>query len=113
MVIINNKILVTNSHNIIIHSSSECCFKVPVYCDVKDIMTGYGPLPPSEGVTQDESWANPKGCRIILAFGKPLCKEKIISRDENKYWKYELVDFQQNTFFLCEKNYWRNFHKKY
>ena len=95
--------MVSKTHKIIIDSSIESCFKVPIYCDVKDIMTGYGPLPPSEGVIQDDSWANPKGSRTVLAFGKPLCIEKIIEREENKYWKYELIDFQQSTFFFVKR----------
>lgn len=103
MFIINNKGMVSKTHKIIINSSTESCFKVPIYCDVKDIMTGYGPLPPSEGVILDNSWANPKGSRTVLAFGKPLCIEKIIEREENKYWKYELIDFQQTTFFFVKR----------
>ena len=86
-----------------INSSIEICLKTPIYCDVKEIMTGYGPLPASEGVIEDYTWANPKGCRTVLAFGKPLCTEKIISREENSYWKYELINFQQSTFFFVKK----------
>ena len=70
--------MISKSHSIMINSSIEICFKTPIYCDVKEIMTGYGPLPASEGVIEDYTWANPKGCRTVLAFGKPLCTEKII-----------------------------------
>ena len=95
--------MISKSHSIMINSSIEICFKTPIYCDVKEIMTGYGPLPASEGVIEDYTWANPKGCRTVLAFGKPLCTEKIISREENSYWKYELINFQQSTFFFVKK----------
>ncbi len=94
---------VSKKHIKIINSSIENCFKTPIYCDVKKIMTGYGVLPPSEGVIHDANWANPKGHRTVLAFGKPLCTERILSRLENEYWKYELVDFQQSTFFFTSK----------
>ena len=79
--------------------NSRKLFQTPVYGDVRKIMTGYLILPPSEGVTDDNSWANPMGKRIVLAFGKPLCTEQIVVREENKYWKYELVNFQQSSFF--------------
>jgi len=83
-----------------VKSTEEKCFKVPICCDLKEIMTGYGPLPPSGGVINDQTWANPKGERTVIAFGKPLCSEKIIERKENTYWKYQLVDFKQKTFFF-------------
>ncbi len=94
---------VSNKHTIIINNSIEKTYKAPIYLDVKKIMTGYGPLPKSEGVIDDETWANPKGKRTVLAFGKKLCTERIIERIENKYWKYELTDFKQKSFFFVKK----------
>ena len=106
---------VSKKHTITINSSIEKTYKAPIYLDVKKIMTGYGPLPKSEGVIDDETWANPKGERIILAFGKKLCNERIIERIENKYWKYELTDFTQKSFFFVKKvtgEIWVNTNKK-
>mgnify|MGYP003981058569 CR=1 FL=1 len=105
---------VTKKHTIITNSSVEKTFKAPIYLDVRLIMTGYGPLPKSEGVTNDETWANPKGKRTVLAFGKELCSETIIERIENKYWKYELTDFKQKSFFFVRKvtgEIWVNSHQ--
>ena len=94
---------VSKKHTISINSSIEKTYKAPIYLDVKKIMTGYGPLPKSEGVKDDETWANPKGERTVLAFGKKLCNERIIERIENKYWKYELTNFTQKSFFSSKK----------
>jgi len=94
---------VSNKHSITINSSIAETFKAPIYLDVRKIMTGYGPLPKSEGVINDENWANPKGKRTVLAFGKELCTETIIERIENKYWKYQLTNFKQKTFFFVKK----------
>ena len=94
---------VSKKHSITINSSIAKTFKAPIYLDVKKIMTGYGPLPKSEGVINDENWANPKGERIVLAFGKELCTETIIERIENKYWKYQLTNFKQKSFFFVKK----------
>lgn len=95
--------MIQKTHTKIIHSTLENCFKTPIYGDVRKIMTGYLILPASEGVTDDNSWANPMGKRIVIAFGKPLCTEQIVVREENMYWKYELVNFQQSSFFFTNK----------
>ena len=94
---------VSKKHHIEINSSIEKTFKAPIYLDVQKIMTGYGPLPKSEGVINDHSWGKPKGKRTVLAFGKELCTETIIERIENKYWQYELTEFKQKTFFFVKK----------
>ena len=95
--------MIQKTHTKIIHSTLKNCFKTPIYGDVRKIMTGYLILPASEGVTDDNSWANPMGKRIVIAFGKPLCTEQIVVREENMYWKYELVNFQQSSFFFTNK----------
>ena len=95
--------IVKKTHCIIIECNIERAYKTPIYCDLKKIMTGYGPLPPSEGVINDITWANEKGERTVLAFRKELCTESIIERVENKYWKYQLTNFKQNTFFFVVK----------
>ena len=78
-------------------------YRAPIYLDVKKIMTGYGPLPASEGVIKEVNWGEKKGYRILRGFGKEFCKETIIEKENNKYWKYELDEFKNQSFFFITK----------
>jgi len=66
-------------------------------------MTGYGPLPASEGVSKEVNWGEKKGYRLLLGFGKEFCKETIIEKKINEYWKYQLSDFKNSSFFFVIK----------
>ncbi len=78
-------------------------FNAPIYKDVRKIMTGYGPLPASEGVSKEINWGEKDGYRLLLGFGKEFCKETIIEKQPNKYWKYQLSDFKNASFFFITK----------
>ena len=75
-------------------------FNAPIYKDVRKIMTGYGPLPASEGVIKEVNWGEKDGYRLLLGFGKEFCKETIIEKKPNEYWKYQLTDFKNSSFFF-------------
>ena len=95
--------IITKSHQCLIKGDISKTFNFPVYSDVRKIMTGYGPLPASEGVSKEVNWGNKNGYRIMLGFGKEFCKETILEKTQDKYWKYELSDFKTSSFFFITK----------
>ena len=95
--------IITKTYHCLIKGDKTRTFKFPVFSDVKKIMNGYGPLPASEGVSKEVNWGEKNGYRIMLGFGKEFCKETIIEKIPDQYWKYELTDFKNSSFFFITK----------
>jgi hypothetical protein len=80
--------------------SLERAFKTPLLCDVSKIHTGYGIMPRVTHCTDDEDWGKPGSCKKVYAAksltqkGGFVSVDKIIERNENSYWKFEVSDFQ-------------------
>ena len=80
--------------------SLERAFKSPMLCDVSKVHTGKGIMPKVTHCTNDENWGKPGFSKKIFV-GKSLTQkggfasiDKVVVRDENKYWKIEVSDFQ-------------------
>ena len=95
--------LITKSCQCNINGDLAVVYDTPIFHDVKQIMTGYGPLPASEGVCKEVNWGEKNGYRLLLGFGKEFCKETILEKKPNEYWKYQLNDFKNSSFFFVNK----------
>ena len=80
--------------------SLERAFKTPILCDVSKVHTGYGLMPKVTHCTEDENWGQVGSTKKVFA-AKSLTQrggftsvDKILERIENKYWKFEVSDFQ-------------------
>ena len=80
--------------------SLERAFKTPILCDVSKVHTGYGIMPKVSHCTDDEHWGQPGASKKVYA-AKSLTQkggfasvDKVIERSENKYWKFEVSEFQ-------------------
>lgn len=80
--------------------SLERAFKSPILCDVAKIHTGFGIMPKVTHCTDDENWGQVGSSKKVYA-AKSLTQkggfasvDKVIERIENKYWKFEVSDFQ-------------------
>jgi hypothetical protein len=78
----------------------ERAFKTPMLCDVAKVHTGFGIMPKVTHCTDDENWGQPGFTKKVFV-AKSLTQkggfasvDKIIERKENKYWKFEVSDFQ-------------------
>ena len=90
------KIKVTTTYN----CSLERAFKSPILCDVTKVHTGFGIMPKITHCTDDENWGQVGSSKKVYA-AKSLTQkggfasvDKVIERIENKYWKFEVSDFQ-------------------
>ena len=90
------KIKVTTTYN----CSLERAFKSPILCDVTKVHTGFGIMPKVTHCTDDENWGQVGSSKKVYA-AKSLTQkggfasvDKVIERIENKYWKFEVSDFQ-------------------
>jgi hypothetical protein len=84
----------------IYHCSLERAFKTPLLCDVSKIHTGFGIMPKVTHCTDDEDWGKVGSTKKVYA-AKSLTQkggfasvDKLHERIENKYWKFEVSDFQ-------------------
>lgn len=75
-------------------------FKTPLLCDVTNIHTGYGVMPPVTHCEEDKNWGQVGAIKKVFV-GKSLTQkgglgmtDKILQRIENKYWKFEVGNFQ-------------------
>ena len=68
----------------IFHTTLERAFKTPMLCDITKVHNGYGVTPPVTHCTEDESWGKVGESSL----------DKVLQRDENKYWKIEISDFK-------------------
>ena len=92
------RIKVTTIYN----CSLERAFKTPMLCDVSKVHTGYGIMPKVTHCTNDEHWGQPGFTKKVFV-AKSLTQkggwasvDKIIERRENKYWKFEVSNFQSS-----------------
>jgi hypothetical protein len=82
------------------NTTLERAFKSPMLCDVTKVHTGYGITPKVTHCTEDEMWGKVGGSRKVfmartLTFkGGESSLDKVLERDENKYWKIEVSDFK-------------------
>lgn len=82
------------------HCSLERAFKTPILCDVSKIHTGYGIMPKVTHCTEDENWGRVGSGKKVFA-AKSLTQnggfasvDTVLERVENKYWKFEVSNFQ-------------------
>ncbi|MEO6039462.1 MAG: hypothetical protein ABIQ93_13700 [Saprospiraceae bacterium] len=78
----------------------ERAFKTPLLCDVSKVHTGYGIMPKVTHCTDDSNWGQVSSTKKVYA-AKSLTQkggfasvDKVLERIENKYWKFEVSDFQ-------------------
>lgn len=91
-----NKITVSTIYN----CSLERAFKTPLLCDVTKVHTGYGLMPKVTHCTEDADWGI-AGSRKKVYVAKSLTQkggftsvDTVLERSENKYWKFEVGEFQ-------------------
>ena len=90
------KIKVTTIYN----CTLERAFKTPILCDVTKVHTGLGIMPKVTHCTDDENWGQIGSSKKVYAAksltqkGGFVSVDKVIERIENKYWKFEVSDFQ-------------------
>jgi hypothetical protein len=80
--------------------SLERAFKTPLLCDISKVHTGYGIMPPITHSTNDQDWGQVGATKKVYA-AKSLTQkggfasvDKVLERIENKYWRFEVSDFQ-------------------
>lgn len=84
----------------IYHCSLERAFKTPMLCDVSKVHSGFGIMPKVTHCTEDENWGKPGYSKKVFVAASPTQKggwasvDKVIEREENRYWKIEVSDFQ-------------------
>ena len=72
-------------------------------------MKGYLFQPPVTGFEEDQTWGEINGLRYPINNGNLLVKkgrmfkDVILQRDENKYWKWTIYDFEFKTLFFIER----------
>jgi hypothetical protein len=80
--------------------SLERAFKTPLLCDVSKIHTGFGLMPRITHVSDDENWGKSGSSKKVYAAkslmqkGSFVSMDSIIERAENKYWKFQVDQFQ-------------------
>ena len=80
--------------------SLERAFKTPMLCDLSKIHTGYMIMPKVTHTTHDVNWGKPGSSKKVYVAksltqnGGYASMDKIIEREENKYWKIQVDDFQ-------------------
>jgi hypothetical protein len=84
----------------------ERAFKTPILCDVRKVHTGLGPMPKVLDCRDDAGWGQPGSSKKIIIDKTFMSKggfgfiDKVLEREENKYWVLELSDFQMPMFGL-------------
>lgn len=82
------------------HCSLERAFKTPLLCDVAKVHTGFGPMPRVTHCTEDENWGQVGSGKKVYAApswtqpGGYISMDSVLERSENKYWTFEVHDFQ-------------------
>ena len=93
----------------IFECSKERAFQAPILGDATKFMKGYLFQPPVTGFEEDKTWGEINGIRYPINNGNLLVKkgrmfkDVILERDENKYWKWTIYDFEFKTLFFIEK----------
>ena len=84
----------------IYNCSLERAFKTPMLCNVAKVHTGFGIMPKVTHATEDENWGKPGSTKKVFVAksisqkGGFASVDKVIEREENKYWKIEVSYFQ-------------------
>lgn len=84
----------------IFNCSLERAFKTPLLCDVSKVHTGYGIMPRVTHCTDDTRWGQVGSEKKVHVARSPTQKggfasvDKVLERIDNKYWKFEVSDFQ-------------------
>ena len=87
----------------IFECSEERAFKAPILGDATKFMKGYLFQPPVTGFEEDQTWGQINGIRYPISNGNlfvhkgRMFKDVILERDENKYWKWTIYDFEFKT----------------
>lgn len=86
--------------NTTFNCSLERAFKTPLLCDVTKVHTGYGFMPKVTHCIDDSNWGQPLSSKKVFVT-KSLTQsggygsdDKILERIENKYWKFQVDNFQ-------------------
>ena len=93
----------------IFECSQERAFQAPILGDATKFMKGYLFQPPVTGFEEDQTWGEINGLRYPINNGNLLVKkgrmfkDVILQRDENKYWKWTIYDFEFKTLFFIER----------
>ena len=96
-------------------SSLERAFKTPILGDGTKYLNGFSIIPPVAGFEDDETWGKPGGTRIPYTEGNWLVAkgtggdDVVVERDENKYWKWQVINVKGWTIFFVERfvgEYW-------
>jgi hypothetical protein len=80
--------------------SLERAFKCPMLCDVTKVHTGFGLMPRVTHCTDDAHWGQPGGSKRIFTApaigfkGGEASMDRVLERQENRYWKIEVYDFK-------------------
>lgn len=80
--------------------SLERAFKTPMLCDVSKVHTGLGIMPKITHCTEDEHWGQVGSSKKVFAAksltqkGGFVSVDRILEREENKYWKIQVDQFQ-------------------
>lgn len=90
-------------------SPLELAYRTPIHGDATKILRGFGPIPPCIRFDEDETWGKEGGTRIPVMKGNWLLKggrmglDKVLIREDNKYWKWQVTDFGTWTLFFTNK----------
>jgi len=82
------------------NTTLERAFKSPMLCDITKVHSGYGVTPRVTHCTEDETWGKVGGSRKVFMAKTATFKggesslDKVLDRQENKYWKIEISDFK-------------------
>lgn len=93
----------------IFNCSVERAFKAPILGDATKFLDGYLFQPGVTGFEEDETWGTPNGIRYPVTEGNLFVKkgrlftDKILERNENKYWKWTVYDFLTSALFFANK----------
>jgi hypothetical protein len=80
--------------------SVERAFKTPLLCDVSKVHTGFGIMPPVTHCSDDANWGQIGSTKKVYVApsltqkGGYASMDKILEREENTYWRFEVYDFQ-------------------
>jgi hypothetical protein len=90
------KVEVSSTYN----CTLERAFKTPLLCDVSKVHTGFGLMPKVTHCTEDENWGGVGSSKKVFV-AKSLTQkggfasvDKVLERIDNKYWKFEVSNFQ-------------------
>ena len=89
--------------------SIERAFKSAILGDATKFLNGYLFQPPVTMFEEDSSWGNIEGYRYPVTEGGLFMKsgriflDEILEKEENKYWKWKVYNFENNSLFFTSK----------